>query len=272
MYRSVSKCIIVLAPPSLTAAVCVNTVIYMTYAAVFDEHCRILLVEDDARLAVLIQEYLEQQGFVVMIETRGDCATARILDERPDLVVLDVMLPGCDGFEICQNVRSQYSCPIIMLTARGEDIDQVTGLELGADDYVTKPVQPRVLLARIRALLRRGAPNQTTSKLSTEPRELMFGNLIIHSEAREVQLNGHQVDLTSNEFEILWLLACHAGQVLSRDALLTSLRKIEYDGVDRSVDLRISRLRKKLHDNPAQPTRIKTIRSKGYLFVAEAWS
>ncbi len=244
----------------------------MTYSTVFDEPYRILLVEDDLRLAVLIQEYLEQQGFVVMIEPRGDRATVRILDERPDLVILDVMLPGCDGFEICRNVRSQSTCSIIMLTARSEDIDQVAGLELGADDYVTKPVQPRVLLARIRALLRRGPPNLTTLRQPAEAQYLIFGNLVIYSAAREVRLDGDAIDLSGNEFETLWLLACHAGQVLSRDALLTSLRKIEYDGLDRSVDLRISRLRKKLHDNPSQPTRIRTIRGKGYLFVAEAWS
>lgn len=236
------------------------------------EHRRVLLVEDDTRLAMLIQEYLEQQGFAVMIEARGDRAIARILDEKPDVVVLDLMLPGCDGFEICRNVRNQFTGPILMLTARGEDIDQVVGLELGADDYVTKPVQPRVLLARIRALLRRGMPNQATSRMSVDTRDLMFGNLFIRASAREVLLDGQPVDLTGNEFEILWLLARHAGKVLSRDAMLTALRKIDYDGLDRSVDLRISRLRKKLHDDPAQPIRIKTIRGKGYLFVADAWS
>lgn len=236
------------------------------------DHCRVLLVEDDARLAALIREYLEQQGFTVMLEARGDRATARILGERPDVVVLDLMLPGCDGFEICRNVRNQYTGPILMLTARGEDIDQVVGLELGADDYVTKPVQPRVLLARLRALLRRGAPNQVTSRRSLDSRDLIFGNLFIRASAREVLLDGQPIDLTGNEFEILWLLACHAGEVLSRDAMLTALRKIDYNGLDRSVDLRISRLRKKLHDNPAQPARIKTIRGKGYLFVEDSWS
>lgn len=240
----------------------------MTFTAISAEPCRVLLVEDDARLAALVQEYLEQHGFAVMIETRGDRAAARILGERPELVVLDLMLPGCDGFEICRTVRTRFSGPILILTARGEDIDHVMGLEIGADDYVTKPVQPRVLLARIRALLRRGAPQQ----VSSEARDLTFGKLVIRASAREVVFNGNLIELTSNEFEILWLLACHASEVLGRDAILTALRRIDYDGVDRSVDLRISRLRKKLNDDPAQPTRIKTIRGKGYLFVADAWS
>ncbi len=240
----------------------------MTFTAISAEPSRVLLVEDDARLAALVQEYLEQHGFAVMIETRGDRAAARILGERPELVVLDLMLPGCDGFEICRTVRTRFSGPILILTARGEDIDHVMGLEIGADDYVTKPVQPRVLLARIRALLRRGAPQQ----VSSEARDLTFGKLVIRASAREVVFNGNLIELTSNEFEILWLLACHASEVLGRDAILTALRRIDYDGVDRSVDLRISRLRKKLNDDPAQPTRIKTIRGKGYLFVADAWS
>ncbi len=240
----------------------------MTFTAISAEPCRVLLVEDDARLAALVREYLAQHGFTVMIEARGDRAAARILGERPELVVLDLMLPGCDGFEICRTVRTRFTGPILILTASGEDIDHVMGLEIGADDYVTKPVQPRVLLARIRALLRRGAPQQGAS----EVRDLTFGKLLIRAAAREVVFNGEPIALTSNEFEILWLLARHAGEVLGRDAILTALRKIDYDGVDRSVDLRISRLRKKLHDDPALPTRIKTIRGKGYLFVADAWS
>lgn len=240
----------------------------MTLAAISAEPCRVLLVEDDARLAALVREYLEQHGFAVTVEARGDRAAARILGERPALVVLDLMLPGCDGFEVCRAVRTRFTGPILILTARGEDIDHVMGLEIGADDYVTKPVQPRVLLARIRALLRRGAAAQA----SAETRDLTFGKLLVRASAREVVFNGQPIDLTSNEFEILWLLARHAGEVLGRDAILSALRRIDYDGLDRSVDLRISRLRKKLHDDPAQPTRIKTIRGKGYLFVADAWS
>lgn len=240
----------------------------MTFAVISAEPCRVLLVEDDTRLATLIQEYLTQHGFTVSIEARGDRATARILGEQPELVVLDLMLPGCDGFEVCRAVRTRYTGPILILTANGEDIDHVMGLEIGADDYVTKPVQPRVLLARIRALLRRG----TAQQAAAETRDMSFGQLLIRGAAREVMLNGEPIILTSNEFEILRLLASHAGEVLGRDTMLAALRKIDYDGLDRSVDLRISRLRKKLHDDPAQPTRIKTIRGKGYLFVADAWT
>lgn len=244
----------------------------MTFAANFVQLHRVLLVEDDARLAALVREYLEQHRFAVTTETRGDRAATRILHEQPDLVILDLMLPGCDGFKICRSVRTQFSGPILILTARGEESDHVMGLELGADDYVTKPVQPRVLLARIRALLRRRMQQHAAPQLSTDTCDLAFGTLVIRTTAREVHLNGCRVNLTRNEFELLCLLARHAGEVLGRDAMLAALRSIDYDGLDRSVDLRISRLRKKLHDNPTQPSRIKTIRGKGYLLVADAWS
>jgi two-component system OmpR family response regulator/two-component system response regulator RstA len=238
---------------------------------------RILLVEDDKRLAALVQEYLQQQGLVVAIEYRGDRAVERIMEERPDLVVLDLMLPGKDGFEVCKEVRPGYTGSILMLTARDEDIDQVVGLEIGADDYVTKPVQPRVLLARIRVLLRRLAKPQNANGAAwrCEPhgcRELRFGQLHINAATREVRVHGELVDFTTTEFELLWLLAGRAGKILSRDDILEALRGISYDGVDRSVDLRFSRLRKKLGDDPVRPTRIKTVRGKGYLFVSESWA
>lgn len=233
---------------------------------------RILLIEDDIRLSTLIQEYLQQQAMTVTIEHRGDAACQRIVSEAPDLVILDLMLPGMDGLEICKAVRPKYPGPILMLTARDEDIDQVVGLEIGADDYVTKPVQPRVLLAHIRALLRRfpaQPPQETPPKKS--PDDIHYHHFHISATAREVWLNGTVLNITSNEFELLWLLASHAGEVLTRDTILDQLRGIDYNGVDRSVDIRISRLRKKLGDNTSRPFRIKTIRGKGYLFVKEAW-
>ena len=236
-----------------------------------DCDCRVLLVEDDIRLAKLMQEYLQDNGISVAVEARGDRAVGRIVEEKPDLVILDLMLPGLDGFEVCRSVRRVYAGPIMMLTARDEEIDQVVGLELGADDYVTKPVQPRVLLARMRALLRRTAVVQGDIKLPHDTQLLEFGALTIKRAAREVQLGDRKLDFTTNEFELLWLLASHAGQVLNRDNILESLRGIGYDGLDRSVDVCISRLRKKLEDDPNKPTRIKTVRGKGYLFVAEAW-
>ena len=236
-----------------------------------DCDCRVLLVEDDIRLAKLMQEYLQDNGINVAIEARGDRAVGRITQEKPDLVILDLMLPGLDGFEVCRNVRSVYTGPIMMLTARDEEIDQVVGLELGADDYVTKPVQPRVLLARMRALLRRTAVVNSEVTQPQDAQMLEFGVLTIKRAAREVMLDGRKLDFTTNEFELLWLLASHAGEVLNRDSILESLRGIGYDGLDRSVDVCISRLRKKLADDPNNPARIKTVRGKGYLFVAEAW-
>lgn len=237
-----------------------------------EANTQILLIEDDVRLSTLVQEYLQQQAMVVSIEHRGDQACQRIITEAPDLVVLDLMLPGMDGLEICKTVRPKYSGPILMLTARDEDIDQVVGLEIGADDYVTKPVQPRVLLARIRALLRR-FPSQS-SQVSSQKNgvhDIHYDCFRISTTAREAWLNDAILNLTTNEFELLWLLASHAGEVLTRDTILDQLRGIGYDGLDRSVDIRISRLRKKLGDDTSRPFRIKTIRGKGYLFVKEAW-
>lgn len=234
---------------------------------------RILLVEDDARLAELIREYLEQHGFYVATEARGDKAMARFFSEHPDLVILDVMLPGRDGFELCRDLRPHFSGPVLMLTARDEDVDQVVGLELGADDYVTKPVPPRVLLARVRALLRRNSPPGviTTEQASEMKKERCFGSFYICYTSRHARIGETHLDLTTHEFELLWLLVSQAGEVLSRDAILEQLRGIGHDGLDRSVDLRISRLRKKLGDDPNHPRIIKTVRGKGYLFVADAW-
>lgn len=232
-------------------------------------HTRILLVEDDERLADLTAEYLRKNDFEVAIEPRGDQAESRILAEQPDLVILDVMLPGKDGFEVCRGVRSQYRGVILMLTARDEDFDQILGLELGADDYISKPVQPRVLLARIKALLRR-LPAAEGSGGQDET--LLFGRFNISQVTRTATLNDQVIDLTTAEFDLLWLLACHAGNVLSRDDLLQQLRGIGFDGLDRSIDARISRLRRKLNDDPENPTRIKTVRGKGYLFSKHDWN
>lgn len=229
----------------------------------------ILLVEDDKRLSDLIVEYLQKQGLRVEVEYRGDTAVQRILDLQPDLVVLDLMLPGLDGLEVCRQVRPRYAAPILMLTAKDEDIDQIVGLEIGADDYVIKPVQPRVLLARIRSLLRRIPAAQDPELHPSTP--LHFGRLEIYPSARQVMLDKQDLNLTTQEYDLLYLLATHAGEVLSRDAILDALSGTEYDGLDRSVDIRISRLRKLLEDNPSQPSGIKTVRGRGYLFVAEGW-
>lgn len=240
-----------------------------------NEAWRILIVEDDERLADLTREYLESNGLVVGLETNGGNAVERIRNEQPDLVVLDLMLPGEDGLSICRRVRPFYDGPIIMLTARTDDLDQVLGLEMGADDYVGKPVKPRVLLARIRAFLRRAAAPgngvaEPSSAEADEPVRLEFNDLVVDRSMREAWLNNESIDLTSAEFDLLWLLARSAGRVLSREEIFTALRGIEYDGQDRSIDVRVSRIRPKIGDDPVHPRRIKTVRSKGYLFVKEA--
>lgn len=225
---------------------------------------RILIVEDDQKLAALIGDFLASQGLAVDIEADGASAAERILADQPSLVVLDLMLPGEDGLTVCRRVRAAgFNRPILILTARSDDQDHIQGLELGADDYVNKPVRPQVLLARIRALLRRtGDEDQPT------PKRLRFGPLAVDHARREAWLNGELIDLTGAEFDLLWLLASNAGRILSREETFVALRGIEYDGQDRSIDVRISRIRPKIGDDPEMPRIIKTVRSKGYLFVA----
>lgn len=228
------------------------------------------LVEDDRRLAALIDEYLSGQGFRVSHEVRGDRAARRIPREMPHLVILDLMLPGLDGHGVCREIRAQYTGPVMMLTARDEDLDQVLGLELGADDYVVKPVQPRVLLARIRALLRRFG--QTEAEEPEPPaEEIRCHRLHLSHAKREALVDGKPLELTDNELELLWLFASHAGEVLSRETILGRLRGIGYDGLDRSVDIAVSRLRRKLEQTPGRAGGIRTVRGRGYLFVADAW-
>jgi two-component system response regulator RstA len=231
------------------------------------EAWQILIVEDDQRLAELTREYLESNGLHVAIEGNGAVAAQRIIDEQPDLVILDLMLPGEDGLSICRKVREHFNGPILMLTARTDDTDQIQGLDLGADDYVCKPVRPRLLLARIQALLRRSEPEPSVPQ---KPRRLEFGPLVVDDALREAWLQGNGIELTSAEFDLLWLLVSNAGRILSREEIFTALRGIGYDGQDRSIDVRISRIRPKIGDDPDHPRLIKTIRSKGYLFVPEA--
>ena len=195
---------------------------------------RILLVEDDERLAELTAEYLTKNDLQVTIEPRGDAAEARIIAEQPDLVILDVMLPGKDGFEVCRSVRPHYRGVILMLTARDEDFDQILGLEMGADDYIAKPVQPRLLLARIKALLRRlPAPGETPTG---ETEKMVFGQFRISQATRTATLGNETIDLTTAEFDLLWLLASHAGNVLSRDDLLRNCAaSVSTDSIARST-------------------------------------
>lgn len=235
-----------------------------------ESHHKLLLVEDEPRLAASIAEYLQNHQFSVTVETRGDTAVTRILETKPDLVILDLNLPGLDGLEVCREVRSRYDSPILMLTARDDSVEQVVGLEVGADDYVLKPVEPRLLLARIRALLRH-AKRASSGDNPSVTDKLSFGLLEIDRTVRSVSWAGDEISLSDIEFELLCLLASHSGKIVDRDLISRELSGYEYDGLDRSVDIRISRLRKKLEINPAEPTRIKTVRGKGYLFVATAW-
>lgn len=238
-----------------------------------EDHHKIMIVEDDVRLADLTQNYLINNGLEVLCESDGAQAVDRIRQENPDLVVLDLMLPSKDGLAVCREIRPFFKGPILMLTARDDDLDQVLGLEMGADDFVTKPVRPRVLLARIRALLRRmheQAEESESVQNAQGVSRLTFGDLVVDNAMREAWLNDQSIDLTSAEFDLLWLLCSNAGRVLSREEIFAALRGIEYDGQDRSIDVRISRIRPKVGDDPVQPRRIKTVRSKGYLFVKEA--
>ena len=228
----------------------------------------ILLVEDDKRLAALTAEYFAQNDLNVVIEGRGDRATARFRELAPRVVLLDLNLPGTDGLTICRELREIFDGPILIFTARDSDIDQVIGLEAGADDYVSKPVDPMVLLARTRALLRRAGDAQPSAERDAN---VALGGLRISNNAREVWLNGEPVDLTTQEFDLLYLLARKAGRIQSREDLFRATRGIEYDGMDRSIDGRISKLRRKLGDDAHNPTRIKTVWGKGYLLVPDAW-
>jgi two-component system, OmpR family, response regulator RstA len=224
---------------------------------------RILLVEDDTKLARLVKEFLERSSFEVAIEERGDHAVNRIIQEGPDLVVLDVMLPGLDGFEVCRQVRGQYKHPILMLTARGEEADELAGLGVGADDYMAKPVRPQLLLARINTLLRR------SQRFVAENQQIKAGSLMIDSSRRTATLGEAPLDLTTAEFDLLWLLAGRAGEIVTRDQISHALRGYEWDGQGRSIDLCVSRLRKKLGDAGRKPERIRSVRGTGYMWVPE---
>ena len=210
------------------------------------------------------------EGFDVSVEGNGAVAEKRILAENPDLVILDLMLPGKDGISICRDIRPHYKGFVIMFTAKEEEVDQVVGLEIGADDYLIKPVRPRILLAKVRAFLRR-EEHYSPEEDPSSGDDKVFGSLVISSQARFVTLDRTSITLTSMEFDLLNLLCTHPGEVLSRDFIAQRLLGREYDGFDRSTDTGISALRKKLQDNAREPKRIKTIRGKGYVFIPTAW-
>lgn len=226
---------------------------------------KILLIDDDIELTALVSQFLIMNGFEVEVQGDGAKAISHILSAKPDLIVLDLMLPGLDGLSICRQIREDFFGPIIMLTALDDDIDEVTGLEVGADDYLSKPIKPRVLLAHIRAQLRRHT--HISQQLDTHIKTALSDELVIDATKRKVSYQQQEISLTCAEFDLLWILASHAGKIISRDELHQEIFRLAYDGIDRSIDLRISRLRKKLSDNSKEPNIIKTIRNKGYLLA-----
>jgi two-component system, OmpR family, alkaline phosphatase synthesis response regulator PhoP len=221
----------------------------------------ILIVDDEPKIVRLTRDYLEKDGFQVISAGDGPAALALAHREHPDLVVLDLMLPGMDGWEVCRALRRESDVPVIMLTARAEESDQVVGLELGADDYVTKPFSPRTLLARVRAVLRRAK-----GKLKPVP-FLRFPGLEIDLTAHRVTLDGAALHLTPNEYKLLVVLAEHPGQLLSREQLVDHLHGVVVDSFERSIDSHVKNLRRKLETDPARQHFIETVYGAGYRFI-----
>jgi two-component system phosphate regulon response regulator OmpR len=221
---------------------------------------RLLLIEDDSRLADMVSEYLGKAGFQVIHAENGRRGLALHGREPVDAVILDLMLPDADGLEICRMIRARSDSPILMLTARGDPMDRVVGLEMGADDYLPKPFEPRELLARLRAILRR-------RRTGPEPDVLRYGRLEIDRGAREVRLDGATRPLTGYQFALLLALAEHAGRVMSRDALMDRIKGEQIEAFDRSIDVHVSRIRAAIEDDPKKPRRVITVRGMGYLFA-----
>lgn len=224
---------------------------------------RILVVDDEPKIVKLARDYLEKSGFQVLSAGEGPTALAMARRERPDLIVLDLMLPGMNGYDVCRMLRRESAVPIIMLTARAEESDQIVGLELGADDYITKPFSPRALVARVRALLRR-ANHQLH-----QPDMIQSGGLVLDLPGHRATLNGEPLHLTPNEFGILTVLVQHPGQTLSREQLLEQVHGAAATGFDRSVDSHIKNLRRKLEPDPTTPRFIETVYGVGYRFVEQ---
>jgi DNA-binding response OmpR family regulator len=221
---------------------------------------RILIIEDDKRLAEMVMNYLGEAGFRAVVAPTGGHGIALHDREAFDALILDLMLPDMDGLEVCRRIRKQSSTPILMLTARGDTMDRVVGLEMGADDYLPKPFEPRELLARLRALLRRARSDKPAEILS-------FGRLEIDIGARQVRLDGAERALTSYQFALLLALAQHAGRVLSREALMDMVKSEKLEAFDRSIDVHISRIRAAIEDDPKKPRRVITVRGAGYVFA-----
>jgi two-component system, OmpR family, phosphate regulon response regulator OmpR len=224
---------------------------------------RILLIDDDARLAAMVSEYLAGVGYRVVIAGTGAAGLERLAKEPFDALVLDLSLPDMDGLEVCRRLRTRSQVAVLMLTARGDATDRIVGLEIGADDYLPKPFEPRELLARLKAILRR-----RTSGKSSNP-VLRFGRLEVDRDARTVSVGGKEKPLTSFQFALLVALAENAGRVLSRDALMDLVKGEKLDAFDRSIDVHVSRIRAAIEDDPKKPRRIITVRGAGYVFARQ---
>lgn len=230
------------------------------------DRAHLLIIEDDDQLAELLLEYLGMHGFELSREASGEAGAERILEARPDLVILDLMLPGLNGLDVCRRVRDSYPGAIMMLTASQSEADHVAGLELGADDFVIKPIEPRVLLARIRTQLRR-LHAERGSRQEAKQGMLHVGALQIDPATRDASVGEQAVPLTSKEFDVLAMLAREAGAVVSREALYKQVLGIEYDGIDRGMDVHVSRIRRKLQSAGFDPSRLKSVRAMGYLLA-----
>ncbi|MBX6393667.1 MAG: two-component system response regulator OmpR [Burkholderiales bacterium] len=231
---------------------------------------KILVVDDDLRLRDLLNRYLGQQGFVVRTVADAAAMDKQLAQEHYDLMVLDLMLPGEDGLSICRRLRGTgNTIPIIMLTARGEDVDRIIGLEMGADDYLPKPFNPRELVARINAVLRRRGATLPPGAPATEPETVEFGGMTLNLATRTLHKNGERISLTTGEFALLKVLVTHPRMPLSRDKLMELARRREYEVFDRSIDVQVSRLRKLIEPNPSSPVYIQTVRGFGYVFVPD---
>jgi two-component system phosphate regulon response regulator OmpR len=227
---------------------------------------RVLLIDDDERLAEMLVEYLSGRGYSVEHRPDGGSGLALLARESFEAVILDVMLPDLDGFEVCRRIRARSQLPVLMLTARGDELDRIVGLELGADDYLPKPFNPRELLARLGAILRRS--RGPSPEGAADPPPLRFGRLEVDRAAREVRVDGERRELTGRQFDMLVLLAERAGRVQSREQIMEALKGEEWDSVDRSIDVHISRIRTAIEDDPRNPRFVQTVRGAGYVFIA----
>ncbi len=221
---------------------------------------QILLIEDDERLGEMVRQYLEKAGFRVHHAMSGQAGLVHHETQPVDAMILDLMLPDMDGLDICRKVRAKSQTPILMLTARGDAMDRIVGLELGADDYLPKPFEPRELLARLNAILRRSAGEATADVIR-------FGSLEVDRGSRQVRLNGAPVAITGHQFDLLLVLAEHAGRVMSREQIMDQMRGDSLEAFDRSIDVHISRIRQAIEADPKNPRRIITVRGAGYVFA-----